>query len=173
MKFLIRRYCCSFRHTLPLLLVLLFIILSREAIAQEPPPRPITVTWTNQNLSFGAFYQGAVGGTVIINSAGARSSTGDIVLLTLGIFSATVFEVRGNPGTVVSYLKPTSTLTDGSGHSLTLQISDTSPASPFVLTVNYPVPTQIHIGGILTIGNQGVNPPGNYSGTFDMTFVQE
>ena len=173
MKFLIKKYCCSFRHTFPLLLVLLFIILSREAIAQEPPPRPITVTWTNQNLSFGAFYQGAAGGSVTITSAGSRSASGDIVLLSFGVFSATIFEVTGNPGTVISYLKPTSNLIDGSGHSLTIEISDTDPDSPFVLTVNYPTPTQIHVGGILTVGNQATNPPGIYTGTFDMTFVQE
>ncbi len=171
MRFLVK-HCFSDRRIIPLILVILLITFQKSN-AQEPPPRPITVTWTNQNLSFGAFYQGAIGGTVIINSAGVRSSTGDIVLLTMGLFSATIFEVTGNPGTVVSYIKPTSFLTDGSGHSLTLQISDTSPASPFVLTVNYPDPTLIHIGGILTIGNQVTNPPGNYSGTFDLTFVQE
>ncbi len=41
------------------------------------------------DLSFGAFYHGAVGGTVTISPSGARTSTGDIVLLGMGysIFS--------------------------------------------------------------------------------------
>ncbi len=160
------------------LLVVMFTIILicfvQALQAQEPPPRPITVTWTSQNLSFGAFYQGAVGGSVIINSAGSRSSTGDVVLLSMGyLFSAAVFNVVANPGTLISLLKPTTTLTDGSGHTLTLQIDETSPVSPFVTTVPVTSFTPVNVGGILYIGSPAVNPPGNYAGTFDLTFVQE
>jgi hypothetical protein len=162
------------RRFLLVLPVIILLTISQEAKAQEPPPRPISVTWTSQNLSFGAFYQGATGGSVIINSAGGRSSTGDVVLLSMGyLFSAAVFNVVANPGTVISLLKPTTTLTDGSGHLLTLQIDETSPVSPFVTTVPVTSVTPVYVGGILYIGSPAANPPGDYTGTFDMTFVQE
>lgn len=158
-------------------IILMFSILlfasSNLAIAQEPPPRPILVTWKNQNLSFGSFYQGALGGSVIINSAGGRSVTGSVVAFGVGSFSAALFEVVANPGTVISFLKPVSTLTDGSGHSMSFQIVDTDPASPFVTILPYGTGTPVNIGGILTVSTPAANPPGDYNGTFDITFVQE
>lgn len=155
-----------------LLSAIFIIAVSATMNAQEDPPRPITATAT-QSLIFGTFYQGASGGTVTINSGGARSNGGTVVLLTSGIFSQAIFEIVGNIGTPVSFLKPTSSLTDGNGHSLTLVIDDTNPGTTFVLTNSYPNPTLLYIGGILTIGSPAVNPPGSYNGTFDITFVQE
>jgi hypothetical protein len=87
--------------------------------------------------------------------------------------SAAVFEIIANRGTVISFLKPTGSLSDGSGHSLSLQIGSANPDTPFVTTNNYPTPTQVRIGGILTIGTPLANPPGYYSGTFAITFNQE
>lgn len=162
------------RRFLFVLPVIILLIVSQEVKAQEPPPRPISVTWTGQNLSFGAFYQGASGGSVIINSAGGRSFSGDVVLLNMGyLFTTALFNVVANPGTVISLLKPTSTLTDGSGHSLTLTIDETYPVSPFVTTLPLTSVTPVNIGGILYVGSSAANPPGNYTGTFDMTFIQE
>ncbi len=144
--------------------------------AQELPPRPITVTVNmSQNLAFGAFYHYNTGGTVIINSDGSRSSTGDVVLLNLGFpYSTGLYDLVGNPGTLVSILKgPDAVLPGSNGGSLILKIGDTDPVSPFIITVMPPTVTQLRIGGILIIGNPMANPPGNYSGTFDITFVQE
>ena len=87
------------------LIVLVCIIMfsSRFMSGQEPPPRPLTVTVTAQGLSFGAFSQGATGGTVTIASDGSRSATGDIILLSLGFsFTTALYELVANPGTVVS-----------------------------------------------------------------------
>lgn len=151
-------------------LIFAFILLNNVA-AQEDPPRPITAT-TIQNISFGTFYQGATGGSVTILSSGIRNQGGSVVLL-FGSFSPAIFEITGNPGTVISFLKPLSTLSDGSGHSMDLQIDDTNPSTPFVLTNNYPVPAQVTMGGILTVGSPAVNPPGVYNGTFAITFVKE
>jgi len=147
------------------------IFISNNVVAQEDPPRPITAT-TIQNISFGTFYQGATGGTVTINSSGSRIEGGTVVLLFGGFYPA-IFEITGSPGTVISFLKPLSTLTDGSGHSMDLQIADTNPSTPFVLTNNYPTPTQVTMGGILTVGSPAANPPGIYNGTFAITFVKE
>lgn len=148
-----------------LVIVLLFISIYLKA--QEPPPRPISVTWTNQNLSFGAFYQGASGGTVTISSTGVRSSTGDVWLLFMGSTSTSRYEIVANPGTVVSVLGSTSIITDGSGHSLSLDI----PASIFVTSAG--TVTYVEIGGTLIVGTPAANPPGNYNGSFAITFNQE
>ena len=150
----------------------MFFLFSEEAKSQEPPPRPVIAT-TIQNLGFGVFYQGLGGGTVTIDAAGTRTAGGSVVLLSSGIYSVAIFDVQANPGTVLSFLKPVITLTDGSGHSMTLQIDDTSPETPFVTTNPYTVPTQVSMGGILTVGSPAANPPGNYTGTVNIIFINE
>ncbi|HUS86910.1 MAG TPA: DUF4402 domain-containing protein [Bacteroidales bacterium] len=154
---------------------IILLALSLEAMSQEPPPRPIRIDATAQFLSFGAFYHGAIGGSVIIDPSGSRSSTGDVVLLGLGYpFSAAMFEVHANPGTVISILNgPDVSLPGTPSGSMTLHIGSSSPASPFVSTVLFDVAIPLYIGGTLTVGNSAANPPGSYSGTFDITLVQE
>lgn len=155
---------------------ILFLLTTIMVQAQEKPPRPLTVTVSlSQNLSFGAFYHGNVGGSVIIYSDGIRSSTGDVVLLTMGYpFSAGLYDIVANPGTIVSILKgPDAILTGSNGGSMLLHLGDTNPSSPFIITTTPPASTQLRIGGTLTVGNSLMNPPGNYGGTFDVTLVQE
>jgi hypothetical protein len=153
--------------------IFLFFFL-QEAAAQEPPPRPVTVTVT-QNLGFGAFCHGAVGGSVTITSGGARSSTGDVILLNLGFpFAASVYRLVGNPGTVISILNGSDVSLPGSnGGSLLLHIGASNPVSPFVITTVPPAFTLLNIGGTLSVGNSASNPPGNFSGSFNITFIQE
>ena len=156
-------------------IVLLLLLHASGSFAQEPPPRPIVVTVTAQTLSFGAFTHGAAGGTVSISSGGIRTSTGDVILLGLGYpFSTTLYEIVANPGTVISLLNGPDVLLAGSGGgSITLSIGASNPSSPFVTTATPPTPTYLNIGGTITIGNSIANPPGNYSGTYDITFIQE
>jgi len=172
MHFKIKKYVRSV--ITPLLVFLLFII-SSVSVAQEPPPRPIEVTVTAQQLTFGAFTHGAVGGTVTVEPTGIRTSTGDVILLGLSYpFFPTIYEIVGDPGTVVSILNGSDAVLPGSnGGSITLTIGSSDPASPFVLTAVYPNPNLLYIGGTVTIGNSAANPPGNYSGTYNVTFVQE
>ena len=166
----------NFRKWLTYLSGIIFVLLtvSPAANAQEDPPRPPSITQTI-DLSFGAFYHGAVGGTVTINPDDSRSAIGDIVLLGMGYsFSSALYEILANPGTIISVLNgDDATLTGDNGGTLTLQIGDSDPASPFVTTVPYGVITYLNVGGTLIVGNSGVNPPGNYTGTFDITLVQE
>ncbi len=154
---------------------LLIVAESHIAMAQEEPPIPIVVTATSQNLSFGAFYHGASGGVVTITSGGLRSATGDIVLLSLGYtFSAALYNVLADPGTLISLLNgPDATLSGSNGGSLILHLGDTDPASPFITSAIPPALNTLYIGGTLTIDNALANPPGIYSGTFDLTFIQE
>jgi len=152
------------------------IAASLRVNGQEMPPRPISVTVNlSQNLSFGAFYHYNTGGTVIIYPDGSRSSTGDIVLLNLGYsFSTGLYDVVANSGTLVSILNgPDVLLTGSNGGSLTLHIGASDPINPFIVTSTPPSATQVRIGGTLIVGNPLANPPGNYSGTFSVTFVQE
>jgi len=174
MKSLIEITHCRMHYQLIILLVILMFALFQELQAQEPPPRPVVVTVT-QNLGFGAFTQGGIGGSVIINTDGSRSSAGDVILLNLGYsFSAALYNVVGNPGTVVSLLiSPDFSLPGSNGGSMNLHIGNTNPLSPFVITTVPPVYTELYVGGTLTVGNPLLNPPGSYSGTFDITFVQE
>jgi hypothetical protein len=162
----------SYRKFIKLIVIsgLLVFILSNNVAAQEDPPRPINVTVT-QNLAFGTFYHGAVGGSVSVSPAGVRSSGGDVILLMTGLYYSAIYRITGPPGTVVSLLNGPDVLLPGSGGgSLSLHIGNSNPASPFVLT---PGPFFVNVGGTLTVGNSVANPPGSYSGTFNITFVQE
>lgn len=144
--------------------------------AQPNPPRPIILTADNAfPLAFGALTPGAGGGSVIISPGGTRTSTGDVVLLNLGYaYSSAVFYIRANPGTVISLMITSPvTLVRGGGGTLTLNVGGTQPASPFVTTVPWQQRTTLLVGGTLTIGPVGMNPPGQYNGTFSITCIQE
>lgn len=159
-----------------LILIIIFILPASPGLkAQEPPPRPIRITATAQGLNFGAFYLGASGGTVIVDPAGARTTTGDVVPLGMGVpVSAALFEVRAHRGTVVGILFGADVILTGTpSGSMTLRIDSSNPASPFVSTVNFSVPIPLYIGGTLTVGNSAANPPGSYTGIFEITIVRE
>jgi hypothetical protein len=165
---------CWFRIIFIIPVVLMYSV-SLELKAQEPPPRPIRINATAQGLSFGAFYHGVVGGTITITPASARSSTGDVVLFGLGYpFSAALFQVHASPGTVIAILNsPDVPIFGIPSGSMNLHIGSSNPTSPFVTTVPYTVAIPLYIGGILTVGNSAANPPGSYTGTFDITLVRE
>jgi len=157
----------------PVIMSILAMLTSAECKGQEFPPRPISVTVSVvQNLNFGTFYQGTTGGTVIIYPDGSRSATGDVVLLA-GTFSTGLYDVLANRGTIISILGINSVLTGSNGGTMTLQIGNTDPLAPFIITTTPPSTTQVRIGGTLIVGNPLSNPPGNYSGSFNVTFFQE
>jgi len=68
---------------------------------------------------------------------------------------------------------PDVTLTGSGGGSMMLHIGASNPASPFVITTGPPASTLMNVGGTLTVGSPASNPPGSYSGNFDVTFMQE
>lgn len=163
------------RSTFIISIYLLLFMPFQMVNGQEPPPHPAVVTVTTQNLSFGAFTPGVAGGTVTISATGSRSSTGDVILLNLGYsFTTALYEVVANRGTVISLLNgPDVILTGSGGGTMTLHIGTSSPASPFVISTIPPAFTLLNVGGTLTVGNILANPPGNYSGLFNITFIQE
>jgi hypothetical protein len=155
----------------PALSSVIILLASGSVMAQPHPPRPINVT-VSQNLSFGAFTHGASGGSVIIDFNGSRSSTISVILLNFGIgYAQAIYRITGPPGTVISLLNGQDVLLPGSnGGNLSLHIGDSNPDSPFVTTAG---PTMVNVGGTLTVGNSVDNPPGSYSGSFNITFIQE
>lgn len=167
----------KFFHTYRKSIIVIFILLlaALQISGQEKPPRPILVAVTTQGLSFGAFTQGATGGTVTVSAIGVRNSTGDVILLGMGYtYTPALYDVTGNPGTLVSILNGLDVSLPGSnGGSMTLHIEGSNPVSPFVITTVPPAVTQVTVGGTLTVGSPVANPPGIYGGTFNITFIQE
>jgi hypothetical protein len=162
------------RSTRIVFLTLLLVSLWLTSYSQEPPPRPLVVTVT-RNISFGAFTHGLTGGSVSLDVGGTRTKTGDVILLNLGYtYSTATYSLVANPGTVVSLLPGSDVYLNGSnGGTLRFHIDSTNPASPFVISTIPPASTTLYLGGTLTVGNTSSNPPGNYSGTFNLTFIQE
>ncbi len=126
-------------------------------------------------MIFRAFFQGPSGGTVIVFPDGSRSVTGSLVQANLGFpFSPAIFEVDANVGTVVSIMNGPDVILYGSnGGSINLHIGEASTGSLFISSVPPPSRTLVRIGGTLTVGNPLANPPGNYSGNFSVTFIQQ
>ncbi|MBN1107610.1 MAG: DUF4402 domain-containing protein [Bacteroidales bacterium] len=153
--------------------ILLFFV-TIASMAQEPPPRPLEVNTTAQELSFGSFTVTGAGGEVIVYSDGSRGSTGNVVLLTMSpLHSTTRLELIANPGTVVSLLSwPSSTLSDGS-NTMTFNLDSSLPVLPLVITTTPPAATSLDLGATLTVGNLLLNPAGYYSGSYNITFFQE
>jgi len=144
------------------------------ANAQEMPPRPLSLYFV-QNLAFGAFSVSGSGGTVTVTSYGVRFATGGVILVNQGyLYFPATFGIEGNPGTIIHpVLGPDATLTGSNGGSLTLHLTDSYPGDPIIINVAPPGHMQVFVGGTLYVGMLGSNPPGAYSGSFSVMFVQE
>lgn len=165
-------------HFLMMFLVVLFVVgFSNTTFTQPPPPpRPITL-YVNplQGLIFGAFFQGPTGGTVTVNPNGSRVATGDLILANMGMsYSPAIFEIEANPGTLITIINgPDVNLSGSNGGTIRLQLGTASTGKQFIASAVSPTRTEVRIGGTLTIGNTLANPPGNYSGSFMITFAQQ
>jgi Domain of unknown function (DUF4402) len=160
----------------PFVFSLIVLCVCGNVRAQQPPPRPISVSFNpSLGLRFGGVFLGTTGGTVTVAPDGSRTSTGGVVLAGLGfLYGAANFEIVANPGTLVSILNgPDATLTGSAGGSMTMHIGTSSPPSPFITSATPPGYTSVNIGGTLTVGTATSNPAGSYSGSFLVTFIQE
>jgi hypothetical protein len=137
-------------------------------------PGAITI-YTVQNMSFGAFSPGTLGGTIVVSNAGSRSVTGDVIGLNFGIlYFQAIFDIDAPQGSIISILNgPNATLTGSNGGTMSVKIGNSAPASPFSTVVAQPLRTQVNVGGTLTVGTAAACPPGTYSGTIYLTFNQE
>lgn len=161
------------RFLLPFSVSVCLLLLYFPVNAQEKPPKPIVVTVRNyQPLTFGTFIQSGNYGTVIVSSQGARSATGSVIIPNINsIVTAALYDIEAIPGTLITIQNGTdATLTGSNGGSMTLQIGDSFPKSPFITTGAH---TQVTIGGTLTVGSLLANPAGTYGGSFDVIFIQQ
>lgn len=131
--------------------------------------------YTIQNLSFGAFSRGNNGGTIALSNTGARTATGDLILLSLGIqYFYAIFDVESPPNNIISILNgPPAILNGSNGGTITLNIGASNPTSPFINYATPPNRTQVNVGGTLVVGSLASAPPGSYNGVFYLTFNQE
>ena len=161
------------------LLVLLLSVVSILSFAQGDPtdslpddPAAIHV-YTVQTMKFGAFTQGS-GGTISISPSGARSVTGGVMAINIGVsYYQAIFEIVCPENSILNFDAPDATLTGNHGGSMTLHISDSDPAVPIVTSAVPPMRTTVNIGGRLTVGNPTGSPPGIYNGTFYIQFNYE
>lgn len=144
-----------------------------HAQAPFPPPNQIQV-FNIRGLDFGSFYPSATGGSVIVDYNGLRTPTGDVVLVGGGIGEPAIFEVVLIPGRLVSIeLQPSTILSQiGGTGTMTLYIGPSDRGTSFVTTGGHPFRNQVNVGGTLEVRSPAANPPGNYTGSFTVTFHQ-
>jgi hypothetical protein len=164
------------RVGIPVLMLFFTILIPATGIGQNmpfPPPNQLQVFGVQQ-LSFGNFFTGSSGGTVVVSPTGSRSSTGTVVLAGGAAYQA-IFEVRLIPGRLVQIQIGPSVqlLRIGGGGMMTMQIGPTDKGTSFVTTGGHPFRNPVGVGGTLTVGDIMANPSGSYEGSFSLTFIQE
>ena len=158
---------------LPFCLLVCSIGLYIPAFSQEQPPKPIAVTVSvSQHLNFGTIIpNGAGGGSVTVDFTGLRTYTGQIILPATGSFSSpALFQITALPGTLITIVNGLPATLSAPGGTLLMTIGPSSTGTPFITTGTT---TDVFIGGTLTVGSLIANPAGAYSGTFNVTFVQQ
>jgi hypothetical protein len=163
------------KHVIMMICGTILLVISHvPAFAQEQPPKPITIKVnTLRNLNFGTFIYSGGSGTVTVTPLGDRTATGSIILPNTGwIGTPALFEVEAIPGTLITIQNVPTARLYGSLGSITLNIGASYPQSPFIATGA--ITTTVTIGGTLTVGPElSADPAGNYSGSFDVTFIQQ
>lgn len=152
--------------------VVFLLVCNFSTIAQEATI-PLSVVCI-QDISFGAFFQGNLGGTVRVSHDNTRLLSGDIVELNISGFShfPAIFELTGNPGSLLSILRASkSALFCSNGGSLSFQSGECSINFPTLIPPSGHI--QVSVGGILSIEGSQANPSGNYAGSWEITFIQE
>ena len=165
----------NLKHTF-FLSAFLLLAMTGSVKAQEKPPIPLKVEVnTSRNLNFGSFTVDVTGGTVSVDYNSVRSSTGGVYELPMGASpSAALFDVTANPGTIVQISAPANIpLTGSNGGTIYLNIGSYSTGQMFITTANPPDVNSVSVGGTLTIPANTNNLPGEYNGTFTLTFIHQ
>ena len=123
-----------------------------------------------QTLQFGSFTAGT-GGTVIVDTASARTATGGVILLTSSTFGAASFTMSTVPyncnGRALAIVTagPTATLTHTTlpGVTMTVNTFVTNPAAGGAFDDTVPMT----VGATLNVNAS--QAAGSYSGTYDLT----
>lgn len=122
--------------------------------------QPIAIT-AGQSLEFGAF-AGNSAGTVVIDTAGARSATGGVLLANNnGTYRQGQFSVTGTGNSTFAITYPSAFNITSGANSMSVTV-----AGPATGTLSSGSAT-INVGGTVTVGaNQAA---GSYTGTYTMT----
>lgn len=124
----------------------------------------ITLTKTT-DLSFGDVFAGPAAGTVVLSPAGARTTTGGLLLGNSSPVSAASLRVHGAAYATYAILLPASATLAGPSGTLMVSSFSSTPGSSGLLSAAGI--QQLNIGGTLDVAaNQ---PDGDYSGTFAVT----
>lgn len=127
----------------------------------------ISVSLT-RDLIFGGFFTGSAGGSVTVTSAGTRTATGSIVLIPTRPGSQAIFVVTLDRKSAISWtVSSIVDLSNGKGSTLMLTINDFYPISPANLNFGA---NNVNVGGTITVGSPATSPPGDYTGSFSITF---
>jgi len=148
-----------------------------KGVSLEKPPRPIYIkVSTAQHLNFGTIIPVTTGGELIVDYKGIPSIlSGDLLLIHTYDCKPALFIVDAEPGVLINifYPNPISALANG-GHSMKLTLGlpyiDDQPGYQFITNKQF---TNVYIGGTLKVGSISDNPSGSYSGTFQVTFIQQ
>jgi hypothetical protein len=157
-----------------LLLVLALLLSLNVSFGQPTLPQRTVQAFPIQPIDFGIFYDTGSGGTISVDWRGVRTTTGGIVALSGSIARPAIFDVKLCQGrNVIITYNPTTIISNGA-NSITLQIDDTEKGpngSSFPVNNNCNFITSLRVGGTLMVPAGAVN--GVYSGSFELTFVQE
>jgi hypothetical protein len=160
-----------------LLTAIVFPFCYHLTYSQPPLPQRYLTVIATQEIHFGTFcLNGASGGTVTVDYTGNRSSTGDIILLSMApAAQPAIFEIKLCQGrNVIISFNSTTTLTGSNGGLLTLDIGPTERGGngAFFQTNNdCNFVTPLRVGGTLHVPGNAMT--GTYSGSFEITFNQE
>ncbi|MBP9018408.1 MAG: DUF4402 domain-containing protein [Bacteroidales bacterium] len=123
------------------------------------------------NLNFGTFYPVGDGGKVIIDNSGTRQSEGNIVLMPSSSSSCS-FTTRNNRNSKECNVQSATVqssvnlIRDGGNGSMKLELNKISPSN-WIIEPKETV--TVSFGGILYVGPISSNPPGIYSGSFEIS----
>jgi len=125
---------------------------------------PLTVTETNGGMNFGDVAVGTGGGTVVLDTTGGRSVTGDAEAVAGGTVQAGAYDVTGSGTKAYSISLPASTtISDGTNTMTVDGFTHDAGATP-ALTAGA---GSFNVGATLNInGSQAANP---YAGTYTLT----
>jgi hypothetical protein len=177
MKILNNIFDCKYRSSI--ILGLLLMLVTIPGFAQENPPIPIEVeVRTARFLDFGAFVTGNSTGTVHVSYDSTPTATGDVILINSQNVTSALFDVYALPGTIINIVPAANsfTLTGSNGGTMYLSIADSdfSTGPTFITQGNPNTPNEVYVGGTLDVSSvDSANPPGNYTGTIIINFIQE
>ncbi len=171
---------------LQLLLISLSIALLSLSFAQrsygqlqpQKPPKPFLISAQSiQQLSFGAItYLSSGTGDVTVYPGGGRTLSSGIYSSSSVTYFPAIIRVTGTKNMVFTIAPiPNATLTyNAKSMGLRFDITPlTNPSGPTYTITNNDGTMDITIGGRLLVGDITANPPGNYTGSFYITFIQQ